>query len=60
MLNHVLDAMHKIEGVPTVNVSEVQGISVKRGVHEPSKKNKQEKRSDRNIIRSAERRAPLC
>lgn len=42
MLHRVLDALHEIEGLPAVTVSEVQGINVERGSHEPVKKTKLE------------------
>jgi nitrogen regulatory protein P-II 1 len=42
MLHHVLDALHEIEGLPAVTVSDVQGINVERGRHEPVKKTKLE------------------
>jgi nitrogen regulatory protein P-II 1 len=42
MLNHVLDALREIEGLPAVTVSEVQGIDVERGVHDPVTKTKLE------------------
>jgi nitrogen regulatory protein P-II 1 len=42
MLHRVLDALHVIEGLPAVTVSEVDGISVKQGRYEPVKKTKLE------------------
>jgi nitrogen regulatory protein P-II 1 len=42
MLNHVLDALREIEGLPAVTVSEVQGIDVERGVYDPVTKTKLE------------------
>ena len=42
MLHHVLDALHAIEGLPAVTVSEVDGISVKSGRYETVKKTKLE------------------
>ena len=42
MLHRVLDALHEIPALPAVTVSEVQGINVERGRHEPVKKTKLE------------------
>ena len=42
MLHRVLDALHEIEGLPAVTVSEVQGINVECGRHEPVQKTKLE------------------
>ncbi len=42
MLSHVISALREIEGLPAVTVSEVQGINVERGVHDPVTKTKLE------------------
>lgn len=40
MLNHVLHALHQIEGLPAVTVSEVRGIDAERGSFEQFVKSK--------------------
>ena len=42
MLHHVLNALHQIEGLPAVTVSEVRGIDVQRGRFEQVVKSKLE------------------
>ncbi len=42
MLNHVLNALHQIEGLPAVTVSEVRGIDTGRGRFEQVVKSKLE------------------
>lgn len=42
MLNHVLRALHQIEGLPAVTVSEVRGIDTERGSFEQVVKSKLE------------------